>query len=127
MKNRIASIHNSIRKKLWTQSQNKQKELSRFIVEIHTRVTDTDNGQLSVLILHELSAEFDTAGGSLFLKYCVHLASKYFLLLSLLFPHWSLLPGIFSGSSTSLKPLALVCPRAQFSHLFLFTFTILPR
>lgn len=97
MKNRIASIHNSIRKKLWTQSQNKQKELSRFIVEIHTRVTDTDNGQLSVLILHELSAEFDTAGGSLFLKYYVHLASKYFLLLSLLFPHW----GIFHVPQTS--------------------------
>lgn len=66
-------------------------------IEIHTEMTDIDNGQFSVLVLFELSAGFDTAGG--FFLTLVHSASRYYfvvvaLLLFFYSPsHWSLLPG----------------------------------
>lgn len=86
MKNRKYPIHNSIRKKFWTLSQNIQKGRVTF----YRDNWDLDwnerhrQWQFSVLVLYELSAGFDIAGGSLFLKYSAHLASRYYFVLLLL-------------------------------------------
>lgn len=90
-------------------------------------MTDIDNGQFLVLVLYELSAGSDLTGGSIFLKHSVHLASRYYFVLLLLsfflilLSHWSVLPGIYAGSSTSLRHLTLGYPRARSSDFLLFT------